>query len=94
MPKARLELAWAVARHPLKMVCLPVPPLRHWEITTITRYTDNQLIFALQAAMVAQVKPARSMPGKLLPVVPVLLPGAPALRWKLEPELLPSPYQT
>jgi len=48
----------------------------------------------LQAAMVAQVKPARSMPGKLLPVVPVLLPGAPALRWKLEPELLPSPYQT
>ena len=29
VPKARLELAWAVARHPLKMVCLPVPPLRH-----------------------------------------------------------------
>ena len=28
VPKARLELARALARHPLKMVCLPIPPLR------------------------------------------------------------------
>ena len=28
VPKARLELARAIARHPLKMVCLPIPPLR------------------------------------------------------------------
>jgi len=28
VPKARLELARAVAHHPLKMACLPVPPLR------------------------------------------------------------------
>jgi hypothetical protein len=28
VPKTRLELVWAVARHPLKMVCLPIPPLR------------------------------------------------------------------
>ena len=28
VPKARLELARAIAHHPLKMACLPVPPLR------------------------------------------------------------------
>ena len=28
VPKARLELARAITHHPLKMACLPVPPLR------------------------------------------------------------------
>ena len=31
VPKTRLELVQAVARHPLKMVCLPIPPLRQEE---------------------------------------------------------------
>ena len=31
VPKARLELARAITHHPLKMACLPVPPLRQNE---------------------------------------------------------------
>jgi hypothetical protein len=31
VPKTRLELVQAFARHPLKMVCLPIPPLRQEE---------------------------------------------------------------
>ncbi len=30
--EARLELAYPSGRHPLKMVCLPVPPLAHSQV--------------------------------------------------------------
>jgi len=55
VPKARLELAWAVARHPLKMVCLPVPPLRQLSILFNIELVDNQIISLLAPALSEQV---------------------------------------
>ncbi len=37
VPKARLELARAFTRHPLKMVCLPIPPLRQGIVFILPR---------------------------------------------------------
>ena len=42
VPKTRLELVQAVARHPLKMVCLPIPPLRHKDALCIRLIESNQ----------------------------------------------------
>jgi hypothetical protein len=39
VPKARLELARAIAHHPLKMACLPIPPLRQ----KVRIYTEPDL---------------------------------------------------
>ena len=41
VPKTRLELVQAVARHPLKMVCLPIPPLRHKGCNIYQLYSLN-----------------------------------------------------
>ena len=52
VPKARIELARAVAHHPLKMACLPIPPLRqgrtiiyHLALNMSIRNWPNMLLF-------------------------------------------------
>ena len=50
VPKARLELAWAVARHPLKMVCLPVPPLRQLSFFVYHKVQQKSIYFCCTGA--------------------------------------------
>lgn len=84
VPKARLELAWAVARHPLKMVCLPVPPLRQLGFLSSTWRAYNQIISALEP-LYLQVSSAQVTQADL-ELVPQdsVLPAWPAVLFEQE----------
>ena len=83
VPEAGFEPAHPFERHPLKMVCLPVPPLRHgvilWDLPLQARLLERG------ADLPQAPYPRAGTLPEPQSAQPVRQPAVPPLRWRLCP---------